>query len=554
LANVASSIAQRNGGRKVLAVDWDLEAPGLHRYFRPYLKVSDPDRRESEVEVHPGLIELLTKARDRAFGLPDDAERDELRKSVFEPLNLDSYLMPTDRAGLFLLKAGRFDSGYSSRINTFDWEGLFRNQPLFFSAFADFLSQRFDFVFIDSRTGYTDISGICTCLMPDTLVAVFTPNRQSLWGALTMVRQAATYRMNSDDLRPLKTFPLVSRVELSEKKLNDSWRTGNVAEEITGYEPEFERLFKEVYRLDECNLSKYFDEAQAQYVPFYAFGEEIAVRQGETSHFSLGRSYEVFTDILLGSTAAWEFSGRDDLNGLSTIEASLENATGPEWFERHKRFALQGLQASGKSAFMEVRFSLSRVKVAASRLQLRAAAAASQVTSSARPFGMVGSEQTDEDGIAAQFSARDYDYWALRENGDYFLLRSLSEAAEGTRHLWAGELVQQIAESLMFCSRLYTRLEVTPRAEVRIEIIYSGLAGWTLRVPAELGGGSYYPSSTTVSETRNQASVVLGRIESDLSNLVKSLAGPLIEIFDFATLPDSDYKQMIDSFKKSKMR
>ena len=37
LANIATTLAQRNGNR-VLAIDWDLEAPGLHSYFRPYLK------------------------------------------------------------------------------------------------------------------------------------------------------------------------------------------------------------------------------------------------------------------------------------------------------------------------------------------------------------------------------------------------------------------------------------------------------------------------------------------------------------------------------------
>jgi hypothetical protein len=39
-------------------------------------------------------------------------------------------------------------------------------------------------VLIDSRTGLTDIRGICTMLMPEKLVVVFTPNRQSLTGVI----------------------------------------------------------------------------------------------------------------------------------------------------------------------------------------------------------------------------------------------------------------------------------------------------------------------------------------------------------------------------------
>src|SRR3954454_2367247 len=35
LANVAWLLA--SSGKRVLAIDWDLEAPGLHRYFEPFL-------------------------------------------------------------------------------------------------------------------------------------------------------------------------------------------------------------------------------------------------------------------------------------------------------------------------------------------------------------------------------------------------------------------------------------------------------------------------------------------------------------------------------------
>jgi len=35
LANVAWILAAN--GRRVLVVDWDLESPGLHRFFHPFL-------------------------------------------------------------------------------------------------------------------------------------------------------------------------------------------------------------------------------------------------------------------------------------------------------------------------------------------------------------------------------------------------------------------------------------------------------------------------------------------------------------------------------------
>src|SRR5262245_62504901 len=55
VANVAWILA--SSGKRVLTVDWDLEAPGLHRYYTPFL--SDKDLTGSD-----GLIDLLIEFRD----------------------------------------------------------------------------------------------------------------------------------------------------------------------------------------------------------------------------------------------------------------------------------------------------------------------------------------------------------------------------------------------------------------------------------------------------------------------------------------------------------
>jgi len=57
LANVAWILA--SSGRRVLTIDWDLEAPGLHRYFRPFL-------RDPELVATRGLIDLLWEYSDRS--------------------------------------------------------------------------------------------------------------------------------------------------------------------------------------------------------------------------------------------------------------------------------------------------------------------------------------------------------------------------------------------------------------------------------------------------------------------------------------------------------
>ena len=53
LANIAWLLAAC--GARALVVDWDLEAPGLHRYFRPFLL--DPDLRQYRRQSGEQLLE-----------------------------------------------------------------------------------------------------------------------------------------------------------------------------------------------------------------------------------------------------------------------------------------------------------------------------------------------------------------------------------------------------------------------------------------------------------------------------------------------------------------
>jgi hypothetical protein len=149
----------------------------------------------------------------------------------------------------------------------------------------------------------TDTSGICTMLLPEKLVVVFTPNLQSTEGALERIAKAITYRQRSDDLRPLVVYPLPSRIESQLQKLRERWRF----DPNFGYQPRFEKLFEQVYGLARCDLTNYFNTVQLPQVPDYAFGEEIAVLvERGADKFSLSSNYADFVEQLLSSMEPWE--------------------------------------------------------------------------------------------------------------------------------------------------------------------------------------------------------------------------------------------------------
>jgi MinD-like ATPase involved in chromosome partitioning or flagellar assembly len=161
LVNVAAELARR--GRKVLVVDFDLEAPGLETYQR--LQPPKP---------HRGIVEYVTEYR-RTNSVP----------------NLLDYIYETKPIGkkggkLWVMPAGRRDAAYRSALARLDWQKLYRDEQGFMLLEDTKLGWeqelKPDYVLIDSRTGDTDVLGICTRQLPDSVVLMFTPNEQNLSG------------------------------------------------------------------------------------------------------------------------------------------------------------------------------------------------------------------------------------------------------------------------------------------------------------------------------------------------------------------------------------
>ena len=74
---------------------------------------------------------------------------------------------------LWVMPAGRRDAQYHSALANIDWLGLYREHDgfLLFEDTKAQWEQQFkpDYVLIDSRTGHTDVEGICTRHLPDAV-------------------------------------------------------------------------------------------------------------------------------------------------------------------------------------------------------------------------------------------------------------------------------------------------------------------------------------------------------------------------------------------------
>lgn len=259
VANVGWLLA--SAGKRVLLIDWDFEAPGLHRYLHPFL--DDPDLRSTQ-----GLIDFFV-----AFAA---AARDESGSSGeetwFEPLaSLLPFTVPVKWDGfgdgtLELVPAGRQDAAYPVRVTSFDWQHLYEHGGgIFLEAVKRQLRADYDFILIDSRTGISDTAGICTVQMPDELVVLFTLNRQSIGGASAVAESADQQRRKEDGRSGLKIWPVPTRVELAEKERLEAARdTAKLTfDKFLAYLPREAR-------------NDHWNRIQVLYQPYYAYEEVLA--------------------------------------------------------------------------------------------------------------------------------------------------------------------------------------------------------------------------------------------------------------------------------------
>jgi MinD-like ATPase involved in chromosome partitioning or flagellar assembly len=165
------------------------------------------------------VVELFTRLNSSLHDLDLDGQDDSVADKFVDSTTVTDFIYRSRVTNVDVMPAGVLDESYQSRLAEIDWEGMYDRCPAIYRAFARRLSRDYAVVLVDSCTGLTDTSGICTALLPDKLIVVFTPNRQSLAGVETLIQRSTQYRQASKDLRSLLVYPLPSRIENQLEKL-----------------------------------------------------------------------------------------------------------------------------------------------------------------------------------------------------------------------------------------------------------------------------------------------------------------------------------------------
>jgi tetratricopeptide (TPR) repeat protein/MinD-like ATPase involved in chromosome partitioning or flagellar assembly len=295
LANVAELLYRC--GLKVLMVDFDLEAPGLERYF----DVPEAVHKPTDILKRRGIIDLVLSYKELRSLPQKNPARENIsefsqgqNKFPFPIEPITNFMVPIYNEGksngtLHLIPPGRRAekefAKYAERIRSFDWNDFYANWDgeQFFNWLREELRASADIILVDSRTGVTEMSGVCTHQLADSVVMFVSANQQNLDGTL-MVARSLQHEGFIQQGRKGEPIPLVfvpSRIEQGEADLHDDFsRRFNLS---------LGNLFAERLKFEK---GPYLD-LKIPYVPYYSYMEKIAVRAtDQPSASDLNDAYE----------------------------------------------------------------------------------------------------------------------------------------------------------------------------------------------------------------------------------------------------------------------
>ncbi|MFJ7241713.1 FxSxx-COOH system tetratricopeptide repeat protein [Streptomyces olivaceus] len=307
LANAAWIMA--SSGKSVLVIDWDLEAPDLHAYYAAFLPLPD-------LSVSAGVLDMFSAfaaaARTTGDEIPEDLRALHREHTDFEryQINLEHEFPGGGR--LHYMGPGRLDGDYANHLAAFDWAGFSTSHDgmEFLQALRSRMrASGYDYILIDSRTGFSDGVGICTLTLPDAVVIALTMNPQAIQSARKIAERT------SNSVRPIALHVVPMRIDPGEQERLEKQR----AEARRALDPYLGITGEDA-------LATYWGQVAVPYLPYYAYGEELAaLRDDPRNADSLLAAYVRLVDrITDGDVQQFRPASRADVREYRRLLAQHE--------------------------------------------------------------------------------------------------------------------------------------------------------------------------------------------------------------------------------------
>ncbi len=272
MANVCALLALKY---RVLIIDFDLESPGLERYF-----ARKPARMSGSRREICGLLDVIESYRDG------------------HPLDWHDCLLEVSPSGgserIRLITAGRESDKFLGRVQGLEWSRLFNEHHIgwYFEELRTQWMNEFDFVLIDSPNGITDLGSICTIHLADVLILFCTTNAQSLDGIVDVMKRAKRGQSESMlDRGQLVGIPILAREDSrAEYRQSLKWRKTSAQKLSFIYDDWLPKGVK---------ASDVLQKLRIPYIPYWSVCEQLAVvQEGTEDPQSLGFAYNLLARLI----------------------------------------------------------------------------------------------------------------------------------------------------------------------------------------------------------------------------------------------------------------
>ena len=281
VANIAWILAA--SGKNVLTVDWDLAAPGMHRFLEPFLDAGSVMRNS-------GVVDILREFEDRIVHDAGFADEKVRRLAVVDHHTTTLEWSFPGSGRLSLLSAGRQNANYSPMLGEGQWSRFFDelNGADFLENLRDSMRASYDYTLIDCRAGRSDMVDMCTQHLPDVLVACYGMSGRSIDGAVQAAHAVEAVARPGGSGGAIRVLPLAMQVDDRYKARAEAGR--RLAEQAFAGWPR---------GMTDAERHNYFASVEIPYRGDYAFEEMLAIF-GDTpgDPRSLLAAYERLTDVI----------------------------------------------------------------------------------------------------------------------------------------------------------------------------------------------------------------------------------------------------------------
>lgn len=314
LSNIASYLCYYKQ-RKVLIIDWDMEAPGVDFFFKI-------DR----TKIKAGLLELFSEYK-KIVRSNENVNETNLPK-ILENEKYTINLINSEHGNgkVDLVPAGKYDKSYVKKINQFDWYDFYENlDGKYYIEILkeELLKSEYDYIFIDSRTGTNDYSGICNIQMPTVNVFVVAPTYQNFQGSSDIIENIKKSPYVANELRKTIIIPILSRLDRSDKtsgkwfgKFRDTFGK-NIINLHTS-------LGK---KADKTQINEYIENTLIEYKTEISYGEKILFSDDiqEIEYTTLEKQFKEITNYIERFNLKIEYKKIEEIENYLDY-SEIENA------------------------------------------------------------------------------------------------------------------------------------------------------------------------------------------------------------------------------------